>query len=344
MPSTPINASKAAFACQDVRLKNGFPPKVVVKNSLVIHMRSSDAKAFRMDSHNLSEILGSLGCGAGGLKFYSQSKSYENQNQKVKILIFECESLAYRVQKSIQGISSAKSVLLTESELGYDSAPVLSHSEMTVIMANNMHKKNIMKLFDGEVLQDISFKFKSHAGLNLFLLNFGGSDKSSLGLFRKSQEMLGKNTNVAVSKVTVLHSVSQNRPLWKSGWHWPQLAEICSFEIERSSATKSTKVLVFGNTFSLFKFLAGPTAKVLTEVKVENLLLPVPEVAVYKEVGNSTDAEFCVNHPHHKKDYWCKEDSLLVCEECLIFGEHRGHTAVIGEDRAGSGIAKPRPL
>lgn len=53
---------------------------------------------------------------------------------------------------------------------------------------------------------------------------------------------------------------------------------------------------------------------------------------VQEEDVNSPIAEYCAIHPDEKADYWCKEDSLLVCKDCLIFGEHRGHTAVKGEE------------
>ena len=41
----------------------------------------------------------------------------------------------------------------------------------------------------------------------------------------------------------------------------------------------------------------------------------------------------CPDHSSKLLDYWCEEDSRLVCEECLIFGDHRGHTALTLEQR-----------
>ena len=41
----------------------------------------------------------------------------------------------------------------------------------------------------------------------------------------------------------------------------------------------------------------------------------------------------CPDHPMLVVEYWCKEDSVLVCKECLIFGLHKGHTALNKEQR-----------
>jgi hypothetical protein len=43
--------------------------------------------------------------------------------------------------------------------------------------------------------------------------------------------------------------------------------------------------------------------------------------------------ERCVDHPEEMAEYWCEEDCRLVCKDCLIFGEHRGHRAVKGDER-----------
>ena len=46
------------------------------------------------------------------------------------------------------------------------------------------------------------------------------------------------------------------------------------------------------------------------------------------------EEEFCAEHLSVLLKYWCEDDSKLVCEECLILGEHRGHRAVkIGQWR-----------
>ena len=40
------------------------------------------------------------------------------------------------------------------------------------------------------------------------------------------------------------------------------------------------------------------------------------------------EEEVCSEHLSVLLKYWCEDDSKLVCEECLILGEHRGHRAV----------------
>ena len=45
------------------------------------------------------------------------------------------------------------------------------------------------------------------------------------------------------------------------------------------------------------------------------------------------EEEFCPEHLSVLLKYWCEDDSKLVCEECLIFGEHRGHRALKREQR-----------
>ena len=48
---------------------------------------------------------------------------------------------------------------------------------------------------------------------------------------------------------------------------------------------------------------------------------------------SETAVERCDDHPEEMAEYWCEEDCRLVCKDCLIFGEHRGHSAVKGEER-----------
>ena len=48
---------------------------------------------------------------------------------------------------------------------------------------------------------------------------------------------------------------------------------------------------------------------------------------------SQTDVERCDDHPEEVAEYWCEEDCKVVCKECLIFGDHRGHSAVKEEDR-----------
>ena len=45
------------------------------------------------------------------------------------------------------------------------------------------------------------------------------------------------------------------------------------------------------------------------------------------------DVKRCVDHPEEMEEYWCEDDCREVCKDCLIFGEHRGHRAVKGEQR-----------
>ena len=45
------------------------------------------------------------------------------------------------------------------------------------------------------------------------------------------------------------------------------------------------------------------------------------------------DVKRCVDHPEEMGEYWCEDDCREVCKDCLIFGEHRGHRAVKGEQR-----------
>ena len=53
-----------------------------------------------------------------------------------------------------------------------------------------------------------------------------------------------------------------------------------------------------------------------------------------KRIGlNGMDKDECPDHNRELLEYWCEEDSRLVCKECLIFGEHRGHTALTVEQR-----------
>ena len=40
----------------------------------------------------------------------------------------------------------------------------------------------------------------------------------------------------------------------------------------------------------------------------------------------------CTEHEEEEVLYWCKEDQIMVCKECLIFGKHRLHTALKGEE------------
>ena len=40
----------------------------------------------------------------------------------------------------------------------------------------------------------------------------------------------------------------------------------------------------------------------------------------------------CSEHEEEELLYWCKEDQVMVCKECLIFGTHRLHTPLKGEE------------
>ena len=36
----------------------------------------------------------------------------------------------------------------------------------------------------------------------------------------------------------------------------------------------------------------------------------------------------CICHPEEQIEYLCKTDNKLVCQDCLIGGEHHGHEAI----------------
>ena len=49
--------------------------------------------------------------------------------------------------------------------------------------------------------------------------------------------------------------------------------------------------------------------------------------------GDRSTGQQCSAHPAVLLEYWCEEDCRLVCKDCLIFGDHKGHTAVSEEKR-----------
>ena len=271
--TAPIDASKVAFACLDVRLKTGFPAKVVlkVKNCVSIILSGHE-------NRELMRKLGNLGSEAGLLKFYSQSRVMNGQVRKD--LVFQYERDAVKFYKSTQSNRSLKSFLLMESDLGIGSAPVLSESEMMYIMTKNKVEKNMMKMFDGKVVQDcdgkIQFMFSSLASLNLFLHSTG----AALGMFRKNlteekpmvlQGSLHRKTGNEVFKLNIVHNVIRKKPGWMFGWNWEFLKETCNFKFDGIS--NSRKVLTFESKLSMYEFWAGITAKLLTEVKILDLKL-----------------------------------------------------------------------
>ena len=149
-------------------------------------------------------------------------------NQVRKDLVFVHERDAVKFYKSTQANPSLMSFLLTESVLGYDSAPVLSEAKMMFIMSSNMGDKNIMRMFDGKVEQDcdgmIQFKFSSLASLNLFLHNTGGPDYISLGMLRMNMMnerlvvlqpgFLHRKSGEGGFRLAVVHSVDQKLEVW----------------------------------------------------------------------------------------------------------------------------------
>ena len=48
---------------------------------------------------------------------------------------------------------------------------------------------------------------------------------------------------------------------------------------------------------------------------------------------STSTAQQCEDHPAVLLEYWCEEDCRLVCKDCLIFGDHKGHTAITEEKR-----------
>ena len=231
--------------------------------------------------------LGNLGSEAGQLKFFSQSRVMSNQVRKD--LVFVHERDAAKFYKSTQANPSLMSFLLTESVLGYDSAPVLSEAEMMFIMSNNMGDKNIMRMFDGKVEQDcdgmIQFKFSSLASLNLFLHKTGGPDNTALGMLRMNMVnekpmvlqpgFFHRKSGDGGFMLAVVHSADKSGCNWRSGWHWDLLKNTCNFKFQRRSIINSRKVLIFESKLSLFQFWAGITAKLFIEVKILNFKLEV---------------------------------------------------------------------
>ena len=41
----------------------------------------------------------------------------------------------------------------------------------------------------------------------------------------------------------------------------------------------------------------------------------------------------CSEHSGFLLEYWCYEDMMDVCQECLIFGKHKGHDAARSKKR-----------
>ena len=60
----------------------------------------------------------------------------------------------------------------------------------------------------------------------------------------------------------------------------------------------------------------------LPEVDVNSEMLQPPVIAAR-----------CSEHKGVLLEYWCEEDRLAVCHECMIFGGHKGHTATKSRKR-----------
>ena len=180
-PKEKIDASNLPFACSDIRLKSGMPPKATKhKNCLSIIVAMESKGCLQLQNSDLNESFGNLGCKATCIKFFSQSRIVGNQIRKD--LVFQSEKEALEAKEMIGGNSSVKTFLLTESELGFGLNPVLSEAEMMSIVLDYSEGINIMKFFDGKVEQtekSISFRFASLASLNLFLYNNGVPAKAA---------------------------------------------------------------------------------------------------------------------------------------------------------------------
>ena len=53
--------------------------------------------------------------------------------------------------------------------------------------------------------------------------------------------------------------------------------------------------------------------------------------------GEDKMSDSCEVHPN-PLEYWCQDDCMLVCKDCLIVGEHKAHNAVKQEQRRLAGI------
>ena len=53
--------------------------------------------------------------------------------------------------------------------------------------------------------------------------------------------------------------------------------------------------------------------------------------------GEEKMSDSCEDHPN-PLEYWCQDYCMLVCKDCLIFGEHKEHNAVKQEQRRLAGI------
>ena len=47
----------------------------------------------------------------------------------------------------------------------------------------------------------------------------------------------------------------------------------------------------------------------------------------------NSEENWCSAHPSLVTEYWCQEDEVPVCQHCLIFGFHKGHTAITKQQR-----------
>ena len=243
-------------------------PSLLGKNCLSIIVTGDSNESVKIDNHQLLEHIGNLGCEAESIKFSSQSNIVNEQTRKD--LVFKSQTAALKVQKLLEEHCHVVTFLSTESELGYGLAPVLNEEEMINIIDNNPIEKNLMKGFDGKVDQNeygLSFKCHSLASLNLFLYNFGGTSKCSLGLFKKS--LLGKKRIALIPfernfKLFIHHS--------KKGWSeesWNLLAQACEFDIVPLSINE--KILVFATKLKFYEFWLGFTAKALKRVQITDM-------------------------------------------------------------------------
>ena len=70
------------------------------------------------------------------------------------------------------------------------------------------------------------------------------------------------------------------------------------------------------------RLLTARRKAMLPEVQVKTAVLQPPPVATQ-----------CSEHPGVSLEYWCEEDRLGVCHECMIFGRHKGHSATKSRKR-----------
>jgi len=83
----------------------------------------------------------------------------------------------------------------------------------------------------------------------------------------------------------------------------------------------------------------------LLESRNRFLLPSNGETGEVKDIRDLSKEEMeCLEHPGVSMEYWCIEDMSVVCQECLIFGKHKGHAAARSKKRLDVGDDVPTDL